>query len=250
MVKLNFSNCFWEAISGFKSWWIPLCIVATIILFSQAWLPKWFLNDELLNLKPYSTAYEDFKADFLKNPFQIIELNQKYFEKNIEISCRPEIRKSMLLLIKKGIVVMAALAGFICLLNVFMTIIAKAAVQKNKNNITLKRDFSKSFYLFLSYFLLAIIKMIPFFFCILPGIYVYIKLYYTGFIITEESANPLASISKSWKMTAGNFFPVLLIFAVTLAVNIISLITIIGIIPGSSFNYILRAASYKQLKQA
>ncbi len=90
--------------------------------------------------------------------------------------------------------------------------------------------------------------MVPFFFCILPGVYIYIKLYYTGFIITEESADPLASIPKSWKMTEGNFFPVFFIFCITLSVNLVTIMTIIGIIPGSSFNYTLRAASYEQLK--
>ena len=248
MIQLNINKCFLEAWRGFKGWWIPLCVVATIILFSQSWLPKWLLSNELSKFKPYREAFQDFKSDFLKNPYQFIEIKNKYLEKNIEITSRPETGEAILILLKKAIIVTTVLFIFGCLFHVFMIIISKASVQKNKKDVTLKKDFSKSFYLFFSYILLTIIKMVPFFFCILPGIYIYIKLYYTGFIITEESADPLASIPKSWKMTAGNFFPVFFIFCITLAVNIITIMTIIGIIPGSSFNYTLRAASYEQLK--
>ncbi len=237
-----------EAWKGFKGWWIPLCVVATIILFSQSWLPKWLLSNELSKFEPYREAYQEFRSEIFNNPAQFIEINNKYLEKNLEITLRPETEEAVWQLLKMGFIVMGSLAVFICLFHVFMIIIAKASVQKDKKDVTLKKDFSKSFYLFISYFLLAIIKMVPFFFCILPGVYIYIKLYYTGFIITEESADPLASIQKSWKMTDGNFFPVFFVFCVTLAVNFITFFTIVGIIPGSSFNYTLRAASYKQLK--
>ncbi len=248
MVKLNINKCFGEAWCGFKGWWIPLCVVATIILFSQSWLPKWLLDNEISKFEPYQEAYHEFKSEIFKNPSQFIEINNKYLEKNIEITFRPETKAAVFTLLKKGIIVMGILSVFVCLLNVFMIIISKASVQKNKKEVTLKKDISKSFYLFFSYFLLAIIKMVPFFFCILPGVYIYIKLYYTGYIITEESADPLASISKSWKMTEGNFFPIFLIYCVTVAVNLVALMTIIGVIPGSSFNCTLRAASYEQLK--
>ena len=248
MIKLNINLCFQEAWRGFKGWWIPLCVVATIILLSQSWLPKKLLSNEISKFEPYREAYQEFRSEFFKNPSQFIEINNEYLKRNIEITLRPETEEAILQLLKMGIIVMGVLAVFIALLNIFMIIIAKASVQKNKKDITLKKDFSKSFYLFFSYLLLAIIKMVPFFFCILPGVYIYIKLYYTGFIITEESANPLASIPKSWKMTEGNFFPVFFIFCITLAVNLVTIMTIIGIIPGSSFNYTLRAASYEQLK--
>jgi len=248
MIQLNINKAFQEAWGGFKGWWIPLCIISTIILFSQSWLPKWLLSNELSKFEPYHEAYQEFKSEIIKSPFQIIEINNNYLEKNIEITLRPETGEAIWQLVIKGLSVIGILFFFGCILHVFMIIFAKASVQKNKKDITVKKDFSKSFYLSLSYALLAVIKIVPLFFCILPGIYIYIKLYYTGFIITEESANPLASISKSWKMTEGNFFPVFFIFCITLAVNIITYMTIIGIIPGSSFNYTLRAASYEQLK--
>jgi len=248
MTKLNVNLCFKEAWRGFKGWWIPLCIVASIILFSQSWLPKWLLSDELSKLEPYREAYHEFRTELKENPLQAIEICQEYNYKNFEITFSPEIKSALLQLLKKGLIIVGILFLAVALLNIFMIIIAKASVQSNKKDITLKRDFSHSAYLALSYAMLAIIKIFPFFFCILPGVYLYVKLFYTGFIITEESANPLASIPKSWRMTQGNFFPILLIFGVNLAVLFLSLITIIGVIPGDSFNYTLRAASYKQLK--
>ena len=167
---------------------------------------------------------------------------------SIEITDRPETREAFLVMLKKGLIILSALFIVASVLNIFMVIIAKASVQKNKSDVSLKKDFSHSFVLGLSYALLAIIKIAPFFLCILPGVYLYVRLFYTCFIITEESANPLAAIPKSWRMTRGNFFPVFLIFLVQLMVLLFSIVTIIGFIPGNSFNYTLRAASYKQLK--
>jgi hypothetical protein len=59
---------------------------------------------------------------------------------------------------------------------------------------------------------LGVIKVIPWFFFVIPGFIVYIRLYFTGFIITEDSIlknslNPKNTKeyfkSKNWKTIAG-----------------------------------------------
>jgi hypothetical protein len=84
------------------------------------------------------------------------------------------------------------------------------------------------------------------FFLIVLSIYTYIRLYFTGFIITEESSNPFKAISKSWQLTKNHTKKLSLIFILTIIIDIISVVSIIGFIPGTGLKYTLRASAYKQ----
>ena len=84
------------------------------------------------------------------------------------------------------------------------------------------------------------------FFMIILSIYTYIRLYFTGFIITEESSNPFKSILKSWKITKYHTGKLSIIFILTIIIDIISVISVIGFIPGTGIKYTLRASAYKQ----
>ncbi len=245
MQKININLCFKEAWKGFKGWWIPLCLVSSAIMISQISIPQKIVGKELEVLKPYEQAYTEFKTGISDQPSQFFQLYKNFIINCSEISSDKKIILAFLHLLIKITVVIGIIVG---ILNVVMIVIAKAAVEPDKKKRTIKRDLSRGIFLFFSYIILSFVKVIPFFFCILPGIYVYCKLYFTGFIITDESANPISAMAKSWKMTNGNFIEVMIIFLITIAVNVVSLITIVGIIPGTSYNYTLRAAAYRQLK--
>jgi len=250
MKKININLCFKEAWKGFKGWWIPLCLVSTAIMLTQISVPKKIVRNELETLKPYKQAYEELKAETfnfnsIKHPSQALESYQYFIIKCSEISSDKQVILAFIYLLMKITVIIGII---VCILNIIMIVLAKASVEPDKKKRTVKRDLSRGIILSLSYILLSFIKVIPFFFCFFPGVYIYCKLYFTGFIITEESADPFTAMVKSWKMTDGNFFEVLMIFLVTIAVNIVSVMTIIGVIPGTSYNYTLRAAAYRQLK--
>jgi hypothetical protein len=78
------------------------------------------------------------------------------------------------------------------------------------------------------------------------SIYVYIRFYFTGFIITEKSANPFFAISQSWALTKNNTNKLFIIFVLTIIIDIISIASIIGFIPGTGLKYTLRASAYRQ----
>lgn len=245
MKKININLCFSEAWRGFKGWWLPLCLVSSVIVLTQVSIPKKIISKDFDVIKPYYQAYIDFKTGVFDSPTHFFKLYWNFIQECSDINSDPKAVLALLIVIIK---ITAFVSVIVCILNILMIILAKASVEPDKKKRTVKRDLSRGFILSLSYILLSFIKVIPFVFCIVPGIYVYCKLYFTGFIITEESAEPFAAMKKSWKMTEGNFFEVLIIFLVTLAVNLISIISIIGLIPGTSYNYTLRAAAYKQVR--
>jgi hypothetical protein len=183
------------------------------------------------------------------------------------------------LAIRMGVVAGVLLVPIAFML-LLMIIFSKASVQSRREEITLKRDMSRSILTSFSYIFLAVVKMTAFALWVIPlsilgfgkpesttlillllllipvlfavscvcGPWLYVKLFFTGFIITEESMNPLTAIAKSWRMTRGNFFRVFFIFVIMLAIDAATIPTVIGVIPGNSFCYTLRAAAYKQLK--
>jgi hypothetical protein len=83
---------------------------------------------------------------------------------------------------------------------------------------------------------------------LLISTYIYLRLYFTGFIITEESTNPIHAIKVSWEMTESHLKKIFYIFLITLIIDIVSALTIIGFIPGTGLKYTLRASAYKQLR--
>lgn len=246
-VEVSVAEAFKGAWRGFKGWWIPLCVVSSILLFSQSWLPELIIKNfsEFKIVDKYIAEYDDLnkKMDSGANPVSAVSS----FMKNIsELNKQPETIEQIKVLAYKILLLFLILLVLISILNVIIILLSKFSVSDKKES--LKENAGKPFTLIPSYLLLTIIKIIPFFFFIIPGFYIYVKLYFTGFIITEESANPFTAMKKSWELTDGIFWPTLSLFLITLAIDIMSMITVIGFIPGTSFKYTLRASLYKQAK--
>lgn len=278
-----------ESIKGFNKWWIPLCGISLIIMLSQSWLPKLLLkysNDALL-LKPYLQAFNMFEKEVVNLATAgdaFINLRSRL----IEITQTTDLNHYLQILAGKLAIGFIVLFLLLSLLYIITIIISKISVSKNGTEEILKKSLKKSHYMTLSYLFLCIIKVLPFslsvifpfaFFMLnlyfskgnLSGIliisewiiilflslsifilsvYLYIKFYFTGFIITDNSANPFKAIKISWEISNNQFPKIFIIFLITLVIDIISIVTIIGFIPGNSIKYILRASVYKQLTES
>jgi hypothetical protein len=83
-------------------------------------------------------------------------------------------------------------------------------------------------------------------FFILLSTYIYIRLYFTGFIITEKSSNPFKAVIRSWRLTGNHTKKLLIVFILTIIIDIVSVVSVVGFIPGTGLKYTLRASAYKQ----
>jgi hypothetical protein len=279
-VKLDIGICVAEAWRGFKGWWIPLCIVAAMILFSQSWLPQWLLADSIAKFEPYKQACVENASAIVSGEKTVTQACEDFIQPFTDPVQSQEFLKALKNLAIRTGVVAGVLLVPIAFMLLLMIIFSKASVQTSKEDITLKRDMSRSILTSFSYIFLAVLKMIGFALWVIPltilgfgkpespaliltllllipvlfavscvfGPWLYVKLFFTGFIITEESMNPITAIVQSWRMTRGNFFRVFFIFIIMLAIDAATIPTVIGVIPGNSFCYTLRAAAYKQLK--
>ncbi len=247
-MKLNISKVFQDGNKGFKSWWIPLCAVSAILLFNNSFLPN-IIASHFEEISLFKDAWNiiDTNLEQLKEGNSVHYAIENCRNQLIYFSQQEDNIFKAYALFYKFMGVLAFVSLIALILQIATLILAKASITEKKD-LTIKRDFLRIIILSFSYSTISLIKGFAFVCFILPGIYLYVKLYFTGFLILEESANPFSAMKKSWKMTEGNFWEITSIFFITVIINIISGMTIIGFIPGNSYNYTLRAAAYKQLK--
>jgi hypothetical protein len=248
-VTLDLETCFREAWRGFKAWWIPLCLVAAVIVVvTSDKLVTRVLKKELTALQPYANAGKQYANDMLRDSTRWYEHSDRLLQTCSDVSASPTTQAAIASLKRKIFGILIVLAALIAILHVAMVIMAKASVTSRKER-TLRRDFKRTVLLSISYTVMAVFKILPFCCCILPGLYIYTKLYFSDFIITEASANPFRAMAQSWRMTEGNFWRIFLLLLVTLVTHGASLLTMgLAEIPGRPFEYTLRAAAYRQLK--
>lgn len=250
---MSLSRCFQEAWRGFKGWWIPLCLLAAVIVvMSHSWLIQRLLHDEIAALQPCSEVITTWQADVSAGRIAPEHAVVNLMDQLSEVVARPEIQTAIHNLIISAAWLLGGISLLVCALHVVMVIVSKASVQTRREDITLRRDLARTALLTLSYIVLAFMKIVPIMCCcVLPGLYIYLRLYFTDFIITERSPNPLAAAAESWRLTRGNLLPLVVLFAVTLATHLLSLITYgLAEIPFRPFEYTLRAAAYRQLRTA
>jgi len=278
-----------EGFKGFGKWWIPLCSISLIILLSQTWLPKIVMeySEHAKELAPYYKAFANFEKEITNvntAGHAFIDLKYALMSITSEMGASYDFH----IFFGEMALVFFMIFIVLCLLYIATILISKMSVSKNPAKVNFKYTMMKrSPIMSLSYLVLCIIKVLPFCVSILipftlfvlslnlstgeeSGIYVllvwlfilfmslllfilgicfYIKLYFTGFIITEESANPFKAISKSITITKGLFLKEGLLFVITTIIDLVSLISIIGFIPANSIKYTLRASAYKQLTE-
>jgi hypothetical protein len=244
--KVSIAAAFKEAWKGFKGWWIPLCIASAILLFSQSWLPKyiWRQIPELKIFAEYKQEWKNYNL-LLDAKYPPVAARKFFLERVKRISVRPATKQAFQRIALKLFLFFGGVILLVSVLNVIIILMARFAVSGKKENF--KAHAAKPLTLSPSYLLLTIVKLAAFCFFIIPGIFIYVKLYFTGFIITEKSADPFSAMAESWKLTKGIFWPTLVIFLITLLIDLLSIVTVIGFIPGNSFKYTLRASLYKQV---
>lgn len=242
-----------EAWKGFKGWWIPLCMLSFALILTQSWIPK-FIIKKFPEFKIFELPVKGFfsiVSNVMENFGRIdhAQIND-YINFLFNHFTNPNIQAQFGQLVFKALLVSFSAVIVVCFIHIALIVASKAACGKKEDRgAECKHGLKKSPQLYFSYLILTVVKIVPWFFFIIPGFYLYIKLYFTGFLITEESADPFKAMKESWKMSSGYFWEISIIFLITLAIDSISAMTIIGFIPGTSMKYTLRASLYRQLKE-
>ena len=118
-----------------------------------------------------------------------------------------------------------------------------------KNRREKRRPLPTLIYIAIVHVILAIAKMLAFFFFFIPGAYLYIKLLFVSLIMLEEKKGAREAIQMSWQMTEGNFWKLFLLVVVNSGIQMLAMPTIIGEIPATGFANTARAAAFRMLRE-
>ena len=235
MNSFSIQQCYIIAWRSFKKWWIPLCLISSVILVFEI-VPRIILSPETNAIKAFviesgSTIISAMKTgDVATFDSVIIDFEE------------------MLLAYAGKLATFSAIAfPFVALLTIILLTWANAAVKDSRDGNSLGR----TLYITVVHALLSAFKISAFFFCILPGFYIYVRLLFVSLILLEEKECGVdEAIRRSWIMSRGNFWNLLALVVINAFCQVMVAPTIIGLVPVTGFVNTARAAAYQMLQPA
>jgi len=229
MNTFSLKTCYSLSWKSFSKWWIPLCLISSLVLLFEVG-PRILLRPETVALK--QAALESISI-FQTGTFE--EMEAHLFE----------IQTLSLTYTAKLFRVLLAAFPFIALLSMILLTWANAAVKDRRN----KNSFWRMLAITGVHLLLAFVKGLAFALFILPGFYLYTRLFFVALIMLEEKdVGMVEAIRRSWLMTRGNFWRLLALICMNGGLQFAAAPTIIGLIPATGFANTARAAAFQMLK--
>ncbi len=227
-VKISIYKCYSLAWKSFSKWWIPLCLISGIIFIFQI-VPSMLMRADLSEYTKTTTALVTAISE--GDEYRIMELS-------------PVIAAQADIFLQKIARFILFFFPFIALFTVILLMYANWAVKNKKDN---KRPFHILAYIAFVHVILALIKIFAFFLFIIPGVYLYIKLLFVSLVMLEEGKGVIGAIKGSWRMTRGHFWKLLWLVSLNSTIQLISMPTVIGVIPSTGFTNTARAAAFRML---
>lgn len=230
-MKLSVTACYVLAWRSFCKWWIPLCLIAgalTVLQFG----PRILLHSDVTELKATASA---FVSAAMRNDVDAMA------------SVSAEISARSFELAGKFARLTVYLLPLVALLTIILLMCANRAVAGRGGKA---RSAGAVVYIALVHVVLVFVRVGAFFLLIVPGIYMYIKLLFVSLVMLEDGAGAPAAVRASWRMTRGNFWRLLLLILMNAGLQAVATVTVIGLIPATSFANTARAAAFRMIREA
>jgi hypothetical protein len=227
-MRLSIKHCYGLAWRSFSKWWIPLCLISTIVVVVQI-VPRILVRADMAELR---TTTESLTTAIKQRDIDALE----------KIS--EEVTGLTITLLGKLATYGLYLFPAVALLTVILLMCANWAVKNKKEKVG---SISTLGYIAFIHVVLAIVKQIAFLFFFFPGVFLYIKLLFVSLIMLEQKKGAREAIRMSWQMTTGNFWKLFLLVLVNSGFQILSLPTIVGAIPVTGFANTARAAAFQMI---
>jgi hypothetical protein len=224
-MKIDLAHCYSRSWKSFAKWWIPLCLISSII----------FVFDTVPRLMVRTDTEVKVISDTIKSAL----LEQDFARLNEILE---EVKPQMYALTHKFIRLGASTIPFVALLTVILLMYANWAAKNRKER---RRPLGRLIYIAVIHLILALGKLLACILFVPFGAYLYIKLLFVSLVMLEGSTGAAGAIKISWQMTRGNFWPLLLLVAINSGLQVISAPTIIGVIPVTGFVNTVRATAFR-----
>lgn len=227
--QLSLKHCYSKAWKAFSNWWIPICLIAGVLMVFQLGprqLAKTESSAMSQTLNQIITAFE--QNDLERVEQLVVELNETAWAYT---------QKLMTFLLYA--------LPFIAIFTTLLLCTSVMAVEGQRiryppGRIVLIAGVNLG---------LAIVKVSLMFLLLPLGLFIYIKLYFVSLLMLEEQQSPAMAIKDSWKMTAGNFWPLFGLITINGTLQLAMAPTVIGLIPATGFANTTRAAAFSILRK-
>ncbi len=228
-MTLHVRQCYATAWSSFQKGWIPICAVSSLIVLLNI-LPRVFAWSEITDLRQEGASIH--KAVIGMNPSQI------------GIEFETVTKRLTSYMAAKLWRVFPYMMPFTALLTIILLLYANRAVKRNTSTrLPLKQVLFTAFI----NLILILTKTLAVFLFVIPGVYLYVKLYFIPLVMLDDGVGPAVALRKSWQMTRGNFWPILTVVCINGIIQILAIPSIIGAIPATGYANTVRAAAYRNL---
>jgi membrane-associated HD superfamily phosphohydrolase len=226
--KIRIGPCYGLAWKSFAKWWIPLCLISGV-LFVFGLLPKILAAPKVQAVQAAAMEFFDATARQDLNDMELASdrMNQQVWEMATSMGQ-----------------VTLYLFPAVALLTVILLMYANRAVKDER-----RRDNPPLWlaYVTLVHVIEVAVKTLAFCLLIVPGVYLYVKLFFVSLVMLERKKGAFAAIAQSWRMTRGNFWTLLLLILLNCLIQAVAGSTVIGVIPATGFANTARAAAFRTL---
>ena len=226
--RLSLKTCYSKAWKAFAKWWIPICLVAGILMVFQIG-PKQLARAESAAV---GQTVEQIVSAFEQNDLERVE----------ELAI--ELNETAWAYAKKVMTFALYALPFAAILTILLLCVSVMAVKNRRTRYPPGR-----IVLIAAVNLMLAVVKISLIFLLLPlGLFIYIKLYFVTLLMLEEGHSPARAIKSSWQITEGNLGSLFGMVAINSLLQLALAPTLIGLIPATGFANTARAAAYSMLR--
>jgi len=226
--RLPLKACYSKAWRAFSKWWIPICLVAGILMVFQIG-PKQLARAESAAV---GQTVEQIVSAFEQNDLERVE------------KLAIELNETAWAYAEKVMTFALYALPFAAILTILLLCISVMAVKNQRTRYPPRR-----IVLIAGVNLVLAVVKVSLIFLLLPlGLFIYIKFYFVTLLMLEEGHSPGRAIKSSWQITEGNFWPLFGMVAINSLLQSALAPTLIGLVPATGFANTARAAAYSILR--
>lgn len=227
-VRISVIECYRQGWRSFSKWWIPISLISGVIFVFNI-LPRMMVSEDVSevteNLRLFVSSTADANTVGMEQAWLRIGEQLTYLGFNL-------LRWT------------AFAMPFIAVCTALLFIVANFAVKDRKE----QQGVAYTLYLAGVNVILAFVRVVPFFLFIVPGIYIYVKLFFVSLVMIESKCGARQAAATSWRMTGGpHFWPLTVLLMMNVGVNAVAGVTVIGLIPSVGFTTTARTAAFHRI---
>jgi len=230
-MNLDVFDIYRTAWRSFAKWWVSLCLVAGVVVALEL-IPRLLVLGDVVKL--FTLSMQSFMA-MASGDIDALEPLAEQMTPLLDA-----VQTKFMVSLGIAIPVVAALT-------VVLLIVAVNAVRDGSLS---RPSILRTLQISGAQVAMSIVCTFGLFLLVIPGLYLYVRLYFVSLILVDSPCSVRGAIVRSFSLTRGHLVDLGVLVLVNSFIQLASLPTIIGAIPVTGFASTARAVAYRRLAEA